>query len=57
MSVVRKTEEGRVSWWFLGKFSRFEVLSILTLRYFIGVTGCPRSIVCFVLGITVPTRL
>ena len=56
MSVVRKTEEGRVLWWFLGKFSRFEVLSILTLCYFISVTGCPRSIVCFVLGVTAPTR-
>ena len=56
MSVVRKTEEGRVLWWFLGKFSRFEVLSILTLRHFTSVTGCPRSIVCFVLGVTAPTR-
>ena len=48
MPVMRKTKRGRVSRWFLGKFSRFGVLSILTLRYFTSVTGCPRSIVCFV---------
>ena len=48
MPVMRKTKRERVSRWFLGKFSRFGVLSILTLRYFTSVTGCPRSIVCFV---------
>ena len=56
MPVMRKTKRGRVSRWFLGKFSRFGVLSILTLHYFTSVTGCPRSIVCFVLGVTTPTR-